>query len=259
MVAQSVITQALLCEPGVSQKAFALMSYWCLNEMGMDRELMARTISSIVRRHEARGVTSDVSWALAFCLEHDIELDEVAGEVLTTCDDDCIALQALHCHARGLIPRGFSDRVIRRLLVDADLDDAHWLLGYEALRQGFLTESQTAVTSNAMFGDLLEQRVAFYRTDLPSYAVIIHPGGAPWWFVERWLHLAGGGDPRPGELEAAEQQPAYIAVRDRMRELVEEGISRSPADTMAALVAGAFEQEAVGEDEEYSTAGVDLR
>ena len=142
-VLQSAITQALLCEPGVAQKAFALMSYWHLNGLALDRALLTRTIAAVLQHHDARGVTSDVSWALAFCLEHRIELSRVAGQVLSRCDDDCIALQALHCHAEGLIPRGFSSRRIKNLVRDVDLDGEHWLLGYEALRQGFLTESQT--------------------------------------------------------------------------------------------------------------------
>ena len=126
------------------------MSYWHLNGMTLDQALLTRTIAAVLQRHEARGVTSDVSWALAFCLEHRIELSRVAGQLLSKCDDDCIALQALHCHAEGLIPRGFSSGRIRRLVRNVNLDGEHWLLGYEALRQGFLTESQAAVGSHPL-------------------------------------------------------------------------------------------------------------
>ena len=56
-VLQSAITQAILCEPGVAQKAFALMNYWHLNGLALDRALLTRTIAAVVRRHEARGVT----------------------------------------------------------------------------------------------------------------------------------------------------------------------------------------------------------
>lgn len=254
-VAQSAITQALLCEPGVAQKAFALMSYWNLNGLAMDGALLARTISAIVRRHEARGVTSDVSWALAFCLEHRIELNRVAGQVLSRCDDDCIALQALHCHAEGLIPRGFSAHRMRNLVRDADLDDAHWLLAYEALRQGFLTENRPAVQSNPLFADLLQRQVTFYRTELPIYAAVVHPGGAPSWILSRWLDLVRGEEPRPGELEAAQQQQAYRTVAEDVRALPRP--PRSLADTMAALLVGDLEQDVVDEGDEYVANGLE--
>lgn len=234
-VLQSAVTQALLCEPGVARKAFSLMSYWCSNEMEMNRPLMTRTINEIVRRHEARGVTSDVSWALAFCLEHQIELDKVAGKVLSRCDDDCVALQALHCNSERLIPSGFSDDHIRGLIRDTDLNDSHWLLGYEALRQEFSADSRAAVASNPVFRNLLEQQVTFYRTQLPDYAGFVHSGGAPKWIVSRWMQLARGAEPRPGELEAAQQQPAFNAVAQAVQERAP--APTSVADTMATLLA----------------------
>ena len=167
-ILQSAITQALLCEPGVAQKAFALMSYWHLNGLALDRALLTRTIAAVLQRHEARGVTSDVAWALAFCLEQRIELGRVAGQVLSRCDDDCVALQALHCHAAGLIPRGFALGRIRRRVKEVDLDGEHWLLGYEALRHGFLAESQTAVSSNPLFNDFLQRLLSIVLSFRPT-------------------------------------------------------------------------------------------
>ena len=248
-VLQSAITQALLCEPGVAQKAFALMSYWHLNGLALDRDLLTRTIGAVIERHEARGMTSDVSWALAFCLDHRIELSRVAGRVLSRCDDDCIALQALHCHAVGLIPRGFTAGGIRRLVTNVDLDGEHWLLGYEALRQGFLTESQPAVNSHALFSDFLQRRVAFYRTQLPAYAAVVHLGGAPQWILSLWLDLVRGTVRHPEQLEAAQQQPAYRAVAEGVRELTTPPTSL--ADAMTALLDRDSEHVEVDEDDDY--------
>lgn len=155
-VVQSGVTQALLSEPGVAQKSFALLSFWILNGFQLDRPLLTRTIDKVLERHRASGVSSDVSWALAFCLEHSLVLGARAGEILASCDDDCIALQALHCKSAGLLPKGFTTKQIVRLLKDIDLDGEHWLLGYEAVRQGFSNASATAVNSNMLFQDLLK-------------------------------------------------------------------------------------------------------
>jgi hypothetical protein len=80
-IAQSCLTQAQLCEPGTAQKAFAVLSYWRLNGFALDVVSLANTMNLLVSRHEASGLSSDVAWALAFCLEQRIELSAKAGKV----------------------------------------------------------------------------------------------------------------------------------------------------------------------------------
>jgi hypothetical protein len=235
-VAFSCLTQALLSEPGVAQKAFSLLSFWILNGLPLERRLLARTIGRMMEHHRASGVTSDVSWALAFCIEHSIALSPTAGEILSKCDDDCIALQALHCKSAGLLKRGFKTKQIARLVKDVDLDGPHWLLGYEALRQGFLNDSATSVNSNSLFKDLLTNGVTFYRTKLPNYAIVVHPGGAPEWTVKLWLDLLQ--DRRPVSAEQAEVANSLAVVKligDDLQRL--DVASKSPEDTLAALFA----------------------
>jgi hypothetical protein len=36
---------------------------------------------------------------------------------------------------------------------------------------------------------MLTKKVSFYRTQLPSYAQVVHPGGAPEWLVLDWMDL----------------------------------------------------------------------
>jgi hypothetical protein len=189
-VAQSCITQSLLCEPGVSQKAFALLSYWHLNSFSLDAELIASTVNQMVAQHRDSGVSSDIAWALAFCLDRDLALSKSAAQALSLFDDDFIALQSLHMHAKGLLPHGFTTAKIQKMIKSADLDREHWLIAYEALRQGFLNDSKNAIRNNPLFSALLAQKVTFYRTKLPSYAALIHPGGAPDWLVASWMDLS---------------------------------------------------------------------
>ena len=191
-IALSGITQSLLAEPGCAQKAFSLLIYWTLNGRSLDEDLLSRTIERIVLNHKATGVTSDVAWALAFCIETKLPLGRAAAKILSVIDNDCVAIQALHMHSLGLLPKGFSTRKMSSLLGSVDLDDRHWLLGYEAYRQGFLNDSQTQVNGNSLFADLYRKRVTFYRTKLPSYAMVVHPGGAPEWIVARWIRSALG-------------------------------------------------------------------
>jgi hypothetical protein len=194
-MALSCITQALLCEPGAAQKAFALLTFWKINGARLDSHLVTRTANKMIVGHQAIGFSSDVAWALAFCLDQKYVLDSNAGQALCVFDDDCIALQALHMEQRGLLPKGFSKKRISNALKNADLDREHWLIAYESVRHGFLTVCASAVKSNPLFSDLLKNKVTFYRTSLPPYAAVIHPGGAPSWVVRQWLALLKGDSP----------------------------------------------------------------
>lgn len=194
-IAQSCITQALLAEPGAGQKAFALLSFWQINGLSLDAGLLRNTICQMISRHQWRGVSSDIAWALAFCIEHQINLDKKAAKILCRFEDDCILLLALHLNAAGLLPSGFSIEPVERLLKRADLDREHWLLSYESVRQGFSAASANAVNGNALFADLLAKKINFYRAKLPNYALVLHTGGSPEWAVRDWLSLRVGVQP----------------------------------------------------------------
>jgi hypothetical protein len=185
-IAQSCLSQAVLSEPGAAQKGFALLSYWRANGFAIDTELIQQTINRLILRHEAGGVTSDVAWALSFCIEQHSPLPSASAKVLSIAEDDCIALQALHMWNIGLLPQGFSTSAISKLIQSADLDRDHWLLTYESSRQSFL-QAAPAITTNSLFADMLAKQVSFYRTSVPSYASVIHPGGAPDWLLRRWV------------------------------------------------------------------------
>jgi hypothetical protein len=228
-VAQSGITQALLIEPGTAQKGFALITYWNINGYPFDRSLFSHTINQMVARHRDLGVSSDVCWALAFCLEHSLPLGRDACKVLSSSEDDCVALQALDAHKRGLLPKGFTTARLRSLLSSTSLDGPHWLLAYEAHHQGFLSETAIAVASNLLFSQLLARNVTFYRQQLPKYAFVIQPGSAPEWVVEKWVEFVlGKTDEAAGGPVVQDQEPVLELLRD--------GVKRVAPPTEAAVV-----------------------
>ena len=195
-IAQSCIKQALLCEPGTAQNAVALLSFWRLNGLSIDTRLMKDTITRIIIRHASRGPSNDLTWALAFCLNTKISLDKDAAKLLSTFDDDTILIESLHMRTEGLLSVGFSEsQVSRTLKTSGELDREHWLVAYESVRHGFLNTCESMVKSNTLFSDLLSRQVTFYRRNLPPYALVLYPGGAPDWTRERWLiDREGDGD-----------------------------------------------------------------
>lgn len=186
-IAESCITQALLGEPGSAQKAFALLSFWSINGFKLNTDLIAKTISRMIFRHQWKGASSDIAWALAFCLQEKISLSNEAADVLSQFDDDCILLQALDLRSSGLLPHGFKIDRVKTRLKDAHLDREHWLLAYETVRHGFLTTTNRLVQKNNLFADFLAKKISFYRRKVPRYSLVLHPGGAPDWVVRAWL------------------------------------------------------------------------
>jgi hypothetical protein len=87
----------------------------------------------------------------------------------------------------GLLPRGFRVDRVKTGLKSAHLDREHWLLAYETVRHVFLTTTVNLVSQNRLFGDLLAERVGFYRRKLPRYSLISASEGAPEWVIRAWL------------------------------------------------------------------------
>lgn len=238
-VAESCITQAVLCEPGCAQKAFALLTFWRLNGAPASHKTIASAIDRLITRHESSGTTSDLAWALAYAIDQRLTLSRRAGQVLSRLHEDCVAIQSLHAHAEGLIPNGFSTRSLTSELRNAALDGGHWLVLYEGVRQGFLPGLAPIVQSEPLFADMLARNVTFYRRAVPVYAAIVHPGGAPRWVVRAWLEAAGVGNRRVPRLSASASTPPEGAAAELIRRDAAQlaGYAESAADAVLKLLA----------------------
>ena len=186
-VAEAAISQAILSEPGCSQKAFALLSFWAANGYAFEHNLIQETVVQMIRRHDSVGVTSDVSWALSFCIEHGLKLPATVRQFLEPCEDVVVLLQGLHLNQLGLVSGGLRTSNIEKRAAKMDPEGPHWLLLYEAHRHRFLRRPSAVVQADAFFSALDQHDVGFYQSTLPAYASVIAPGGAPDWVVRTWL------------------------------------------------------------------------
>ena len=131
----------------------------------------------------------------------------------------------------GLLPKGFSTSGLSKLLRNCDLDREHWLITYEAVRQGFLKDSE-GVKNNPLFSDLLAHKISFYRTKVPNYASVVHPGGAPEWVVRKWMDASVKPDGAAARMPADEPIPK--AIEDDLARL--KGTPRTQDDAVADLL-----------------------
>jgi hypothetical protein len=206
-----------------------LLSFWELNGASFDRELIADTVDRLIELHEHRGVSSDVAWALAFCIQHGVKLGRGSGRRLSRLSDDSVAVEALHADSAGLVS-GFQPKNIGQDLKGASCDGEHWLLLYEAVRHGFIPSLKSTVVGHALFNDMLLKGVSFYRLRLPPYAILLHPGGAPEWLALEWIRAATG---KPKTEGLAEQHVARM-IGDDLAALDTTG--KAPDDLIRALI-----------------------
>jgi hypothetical protein len=132
---------------------------------------------------------------------------------------------ALHLSSLGLL-KNFNLRKVNSLLLGAEPDGEHWLLAYEAVRHGF-NGALPSIASNPLFAELLKNKVTFLRRRLPSYALIVHQGGAPEWIVKGWVKALLAS---PNQSNA----PAVDAFLKDIASLVAPGAS--PADAIIELL-----------------------
>jgi hypothetical protein len=180
----------------------------------LDGKVLTRAVDQLIELHAPGGVTSDVAWALSFCEQNELEIGKRAAKVLSKCEDDCIALQALHLHSIGILDSGFSKTALSKFAGASDLDGPHWLLCYETARQGFLTTTKTAVSGHSLFASMLANRVTFLRTSLPPYATLLHPGGAPNWLAREWHLAVSGAAASPNSIAPTAGETQAALVRD---------------------------------------------
>lgn len=194
-IAESSITQTLLCEPGSSQKALSLLSYWKIGGFSINDVLLGKTFSKLVMQSAKRG-THDLMWALAFCIDNRIALDEDASARLKEVDNDLVALLSLHMQRKGLLSPSYDRRSLSRRMKSAELDRENWLLCYESARHGFLTSTKSLVKANPLFNAMLASGVSFYQAPISSYSYVVAPGCAPQWIIQSWLKEAQKQPPR---------------------------------------------------------------
>jgi hypothetical protein len=204
-VALSCVSQCLLSDPGVAQKAFALLTYWQMNGLQIDATALVKPVARMIAQHDDAGLSSDVAWALSFCLDWKITLDKRSARRLSVFGDDAVAIQACHLSTAGLLPNGFSLPTLAKAVARFDADGEHWLSAYELVRQGYA--SNKSVSQHPVLSLMLTKGVPFYRKDLPSYAALLHPGGAPDWAIDAWLRAAGTKEPTKAQRDFVADSP----------------------------------------------------
>ncbi len=142
---------------------------------------LAKVFEAVIMTHAPRAQGSEVAWALWGALAWSVPLSDAAAKVLSTMDDDVVALLALDADARGLFPAGSLDKQHWENAANQSdsLHGEHWLLAYESHRQKWLTVQ--AVKGHPIFKAMHAAGVSFYdrSKNVPQFPAAARgiPGG----------------------------------------------------------------------------------
>lgn len=147
----------------------------------VNRQAFADTCLAIIQHNAPQGHGSEVAWALWGCLALDVRLGRPVSRLVDRMNDDVVALLALECEQRRVLPRGSLDRQRWATAVTAPnaADSDHWLLAYEGHAKGWLPNP--GLTTDPIFGPMLRAGVSFFDstrcTPQPLAGALKFPGG----------------------------------------------------------------------------------
>jgi hypothetical protein len=123
---------------------------------------LGEVFESVIARHAPRAQGSEVAWALWGALAWSVPLSADSARLVSSMEDDIVALLALDLDAEGLFPKGALNKNIwAAILAQPDaLEGEHWLLAYEASYQHWL--STAALAKHKEFSSMAAAKVSFY-------------------------------------------------------------------------------------------------
>jgi len=123
---------------------------------------LAEVFEKLISVHAPRGQGSEVAWALWGALAWNVSLSDEAARLVSEMEDDVVALLSLHAHAEFLFPPASLNTAKWTNLVNQPdvLRGEHWLLAYEADRQGWLPTP--VIAADPIFAAMTVAGVSFY-------------------------------------------------------------------------------------------------
>lgn len=136
------------------------------------RSEIQEILNSLVVNHAPLKHSSEVSNSLWACLALKLTLSDKAVDLISSCEDSCIALLALDCRAKGLLSKPLDTSLWETHMCADGLYSEHWLLSYEANVKGWLPSvgGIDHVSADVNFSYLKANNVCFYKESLATPA-----------------------------------------------------------------------------------------
>ena len=164
VLAQSLVLQAVMAEPGVWPFAVRLVSELHKLHVTLPLNPIGQTIFGIISKCAPVKHSSEVAWSLWAALIFEIVLPENAANAVLKMMDDCCAIMLFHMAKRNLCETEPDATPFADLMDAESLRGPHWLISYELAVRDWVKPHSGAdhISLDSFFTFLRENNVRFY-------------------------------------------------------------------------------------------------
>lgn len=161
---EALLLRSAVAEPKILRVVLEI--YAAQPTLARDLKRVERAISAICIEHGRLQHGNEVLWALWTARTLDIQLGWEIGQIVSSIDDDLVALTALHLEEEGRIV-GLDKTFWTESMSGESLYSQHWLLAYEANIKGWLTplNGNDYIGADSFFTILRAHDVSFYNVE----------------------------------------------------------------------------------------------
>ncbi len=134
-----------------------------LDKMRINMAELRTVLNAVIIKAAPIGHSSDVAWSLWAALVFDVKLSKKAGDALQELPDSIVGCLACEAKKRGVLPKKFMLSWLSGVVSAPNaFYEEHWLLAYEANRNGWVTP---APVLDPCFAYLCTEGVRFFIED----------------------------------------------------------------------------------------------
>jgi len=170
---QNLLFQSAAFDPGTLHIALYIAYEHRRKGLSIDLNALMHTLTVIICRHSILQHGGDIAWALWGAIVFGLKLHEDAIRALETLTDPIAILMALLAESMGHLDRCLIRTHWNVLANNEELFERNWIIGYEAVGQGWLPGVADPVASDPFFGACRIQGVSFI--DLTAPLIIPEP------------------------------------------------------------------------------------
>ena len=164
---QRLLFQAAAIDPGTLHIALYVAFEHKEKGIRLDLNAVDRALTAIICRHSALQHGGDIAWALWGAVVFGVNLQEAAIRSLERLTDPIAILMALFADSKGAFARPINHAQWEPLATSTELFDRRWLVGYEAVGQGWLNAPADPANSDPFFAECRNRGVRFMDTNTP--------------------------------------------------------------------------------------------
>lgn len=163
---ESLLLNAIVVEPSVLPIVTEIFLGYKKAKYPLDEKKIKETLFEIILYHSSFGHTHEISWALWLCKSLKIKIPVKIAKELSRIEDSIVALITLDLYHSGMI-RNLNTNIWESLVTKESLYSTHWLLSYEAIRNGWINteDGMQWLEEDKFFKLLVDNDIKFYNSE----------------------------------------------------------------------------------------------